>query len=390
MGLLAVVVALLENLKQGRSAGLASSAQGKAFVMLFLVVLASWFVEGYWALTSPLQTYLSFAIFFFVTLSMVNTQARARQVMWAVAVSMFVASLYIIKEYVVYSRIYGAGFRPFGGLFEDSNYYALSAIITIPLVYYLAKTAGTPRVRFCLFISLPLYVLAIGLAMSRGAIVGLVAMLFMTLLLSKYKSRALVIIAVLVVLGLQFAPERLWKRFEDTTITERATFGTSASTTRRWNLIKAGFRMVADHPFKGVGLGNFKARSTYYEPLLGRSGIAHNSYVELAAELGLLALVFFLLIIGFSYRDLFRMRRRLMELNQGALLPNALLVSLTGFVVSGSFLSGQNTKLFWLVVFLTIAIKRYEMSSLEDEREDTTEERAGLERAQSLERSVNY
>jgi O-antigen ligase len=391
VGLLAVVVAILENQRQGRSVGLARSAQGKAFVLLFLIVLASWLLDGYWAFTFPLQTYLSFVIFFFVTLSMVTTEARARQVMWAVTISMFVASLYILKEYVVYSRIYGAGFRPFGGLFEDSNYYALSAIMAMPLIYYLAKITEKGAVRYALYSVFFVFVLAVAFSMSRGGIIGLAAMAFMALILSKHKSRAIALFAVLVILGLYFAPERLWNRFEDTTITTttKSTYGTAASTTRRWNLIKAGGRMISDHPIKGVGLGKFKANSTYYEPLLGRSGIAHSSYVELAAELGLPALILFLLIIMYSYRDLIRMRRRLKELDSDPLLPNALIVSLTGFVVAGTFLSGQNTKLFWLMVFLSIAIKRYELYDLAADKDSEPEERAAFEHPHLIKRSAN-
>ncbi len=139
-----------------------------------------------------------------------------------------------------------------------------------------------------------------------------------------------------------------------------------------------------------MGLGNFKANSTYYEPLLGHKGVAHNSYIELAAELGLPALILFLSIIGFTYRDFFSMRRRLKEADLDPLLPNVLMVALTAYVVAGTFLSGQNTKLFWLLVFLSIAIKRYDMSSLVADLEDSSVESAALERPRTLERSANY
>ncbi|MEE9542887.1 MAG: O-antigen ligase family protein, partial [Thermodesulfobacteriota bacterium] len=325
-----------------------------------------------------------------VTLSMVDSLIRVRQVIWSVTICMLVASLYIIKEYVIYSKIYGAGFRPFGGLFMDTNYYALSAVMAMPLTFYLAKTTKGALFRYGLYFTIFIHVFALGLSMSRGGIVGVVAMLATTIILSKYKSKAFVVIAILIVLGMLLIPERLMERFRSTTITTEASSGTVASTTRRWNLIKAGVRMVAEHPVKGVGLGNFKGLSTYYEPMLGPPGIAHNTFVETAAELGLPALFFFMLIIYFTYRDLLRMRRRSSKDNESVLLLNVLIVSFTGFLISGNFLSGQNTKLFWLVIFLSIAIRRYEITGHVYEYEGPEIKALGLEHAAVPERTPSF
>ncbi|VAV85697.1 hypothetical protein MNBD_DELTA01-1781, partial [hydrothermal vent metagenome] len=102
----------------------------------------------------------------------------------------------------------------------------------------------------------------------------------------------------------------------------------------------------------------FKSLSIVYEPRLTRRFIAHNTYLSIAAELGLPALLFFLAIIAYTYRSLWRLRKILIDDPKLTLLPNVLIVSLSGFVISATFLSAQNTKLFWLLIFLTIALER--------------------------------
>ncbi len=358
VGLLAVVVALSENLKSGRQFRLTESKQGKMFILLLAVVFLSWFMQGYWSLTQSAQMFTSFAIFFFVTLSMVNSAQRARLVMWTVVFCMFLASVDVIRDFRWYYAVYGINVRP-GGLFRDPNYYALSALMVMPFIYYLLKTTTRAILRLGLYAILFVDSVALVLSLSRGAFVGLAGMVLTVILLSKKRSKAFVTLGVVIILVVQFAPDRLWERFSQTRIAEdEATFGTTASTTRRWLLVKAGVAMISDHPIKGVGIGQFKPASVLYEPMLSKPGVAHNTYLEMAAEMGLPALLLFLGIILYTYRDLMRMRRRVKEDPELSLLINALIVSMTGFVVAGNFLSGLNTKLFWLMVFVVIALKR--------------------------------
>ena len=139
--------------------------------------------------------------------------------------------------------------------------------------------------------------------------------------------------------------------------------------------------MITDHPIRGVGIGEFKSASALYEPMLSKPGVAHNTYLEMAAEMGLPALVLFLGIILYTYRDLMRMRRRFKEDPEIFLLTNALIVSLTGFVLAGNFLSALNTKLFWLMVFVVIALKRSLITEDADEFKESNTASRGIEQA---------
>ena len=358
IGLLAVVIALLNNIKTQRGARLAQSVQGKFFLMLLVLVLLSWSLEGYWHFTSHLQVFISFAVFFFVTLSLVNTVDKARLVIWAVVIGMFLASLDVITDYRWMYMTYGNAIRP-GGLFKDPNYFAISVIMALPFAYYLLKTSTREILRFILYGILVLDSVALVLSLSRGAFVGLAGMILIAVLLSKKKTRTSIILGAIILVTMAFAPDRLWNRISETRISQdEPVYGTAASTTRRWHLLSAGLKMVAAKPIQGVGLGKFKSNSIHYEPILGYPGVAHNTYIEFVAELGIPALLLFIGLIFYAYRDLLQIRQRFKDDPDLWLLSTALIVSLTGFVIAGAFVSGGNTKIFWLIIFLTIALKR--------------------------------
>ena len=69
--------------------------------------------------------------------------------------------------------------------------------------------------------------------------------------------------------------------------------------------------MVEDKPVTGVGSGNFnvssihyllvsRARSSATSSSSTRPKVAHNSYLQVLAELGIVGLALFLTIIGFA------------------------------------------------------------------------------------------
>jgi len=74
---------------------------------------------------------------------------------------------------------------------------------------------------------------------------------------------------------------------------------------RRWLLVSA-VRAVAEHPWVGVGLGNY--RPGLFAPpdappdVVHHAGKAHNQYLTLAAEAGLPAAILYLVLLGFCWR----------------------------------------------------------------------------------------
>jgi O-antigen ligase len=127
----------------------------------------------------------------------------------------------------------------------------------------------------------------------------------------------------------------------------------------RSELLEAGLRMFGDHMWFGVGVGNYK-------PLIGAYAgsdvelkhLAHNTYLEVAAEQGLFGLSLFLMILGLTLRSLRRTRK------QGAASRDVLVstaagaieIGLLGGAVAMLFLSALHVRLFWFMVALSACL----------------------------------
>ena len=119
--------------------------------------------------------------------------------------------------------------------------------------------------------------------------------------------------------------------------------------------------MFLAHPLTGVGLGSFKqSANDYADP--GRdsrlNNIAHNTYVELAAETGVPGIFLFLGVLYFSFRSAAKSRKLALKY-QMPFLPEAALgirAGLIGYMVAAFFISAQYQKLLWMVIFLSCAM----------------------------------
>ena len=115
--------------------------------------------------------------------------------------------------------------------------------------------------------------------------------------------------------------------------------------------------MVKAHPWVGIGLGNFKPLMTRYaDPEDKIDTIAHNTYIEVAAELGLPALIVFLAIFVAAYEALGQVRRRAPGPNLLHQAAFGMQAGLVGYAVSMFFLSAEYQKLLWLVIFLSMCL----------------------------------
>jgi hypothetical protein len=122
---------------------------------------------------------------------------------------------------------------------------------------------------------------------------------------------------------------------------------------------KAGLRMIAAHPLDGVGIGNFKVlMPRYVDSDVKNDTIAHNSYLEVAAEMGIPQLLIFLGIMFFSGRSFEQIRRRVKHSGPKFVYKAALGLEagLAGYAVGALTISAEYQKLFWLVLCLSMCL----------------------------------
>ena len=116
-----------------------------------------------------------------------------------------------------------------------------------------------------------------------------------------------------------------------------------------------GWAMFTDNPILGVGVGNFNANFDHYASLLGLSheaGSAHNLYLEIAAERGIIGLLSFLMIIISTFAVLIRTKAASLDKNMMEMVHicEALITSLVGYLFAATFLHDTNIRYLWLLL----------------------------------------
>lgn len=213
----------------------------------------------------------------------------------------------------------GGALRAFGH-FDQPNPFAGYLTTIVPLAGCMALCRANPRLlRWLAVGALGLMVIGIGLSQSRGAWLGaFVAAVCLLLLWSRFTRRLLLPCAVAGVLMLALAvsgalPASITDRLGQT-IEYFGVFDvrTVEVTSDNWAVVErmahwqAGWYMFLDHPWLGVGAGNYaQAYPDYYvsswlEPL----GHAHNYYLNMLAELGVVGGGLLLLLLGVAFSQL--------------------------------------------------------------------------------------
>jgi O-antigen ligase len=325
--------------------------QARLFIVFSLMAAASYLFKGLSRAleVSPLLSYVSFLLLFLITSTVVDSLNRLRWVMLVAIGSVAFASLYMVREWQNYHNLY-ADFRP-GWVVGDPNYFTISALLTLPLAFHLMLGSRCRWERVFCAGCLLVTVLAVTLGASRGGFLGLVAAFLFVIWHSRARLRNLVVAVSLVLpLSLLVPISPLGRLLHP----NRGDQGAEDSRTVVW---QAGLRMMAAHPIVGIGLGNFKPLVQGYEQgNLNVESIAHNTYVEIGAEMGLPALFVFLGILFSSYRSLGHVRAFRAKQPFAWQAALGLQAGLLGAAVAVFFVSGQYQKLLWLAIFLSMCM----------------------------------
>jgi O-antigen ligase len=125
----------------------------------------------------------------------------------------------------------------------------------------------------------------------------------------------------------------------------------------RVEIWKRGLRMIKEDPFTGVGIGNFTTADGLMRTLPGRWMNAHNSPLQVAAEIGLLGFVFYIVLLVRMFRTSNQLRKAPPDKDM-ALIGNALVLTFIGYAVTGFFLHAGFATIFYILIVLTIAADR--------------------------------
>jgi len=186
----------------------------------------------------------------------------------------------------------------YAGAGADPNELGLTLVLSLPMAYYLFTTARTWRGRIFWLLPIPLCLIGVVLTVSRGAFISTaIALLCISLwhVTSSPRMRFAPLIAgiLLLVVGLASAPDANLKRYAS--IRDELFTGRVGNRTKIW---RAGMELFRQRPLTGIGTGTFAYAS---EPLLGKDLVAHNVYVSVLTETGIIGFLIFSLALGMFF-----------------------------------------------------------------------------------------
>ncbi len=358
LGILCLGAAIYEMLRTGKCPPLSGLPTSFWYLAYFLIAMASFLVrDGAKAFEAdPFMFTLSTFSLFVVTTTMVSSPKRLRWSVLVALASVAWGSLYVIRQWQHFHGIY-PGFRTWGGLAGDPNYYAVTVVMWVPLIVFWL-TSQRPRWEKwfcigCLMVTLVGFILAA----SRGGLLGLSGALIFLILNTRHKVRNFALVALLMI-PIIFAPgESAFNRLF------HPSQGDEESSTFRLELWEAARNSFVEHPLFGVGMG-------HYRPVVVRQGVevdlpfhvAHNTYVGLIADLGLAGIIPFLGILISSFLNLRKVARRTKARGQFLLHQVAigLQAGLLGYAICAFFLSTLWQQVFWFAVFLSMCLPKLE------------------------------
>ena len=255
------------------------------------------------------------------------------------------------------------------GQIGEKNRYAQVMLMLVPLGMF--RVWGERKLTMRVLAGMLTALIALGavLAFSRGAAVGFVLMLAIMVFMRYIKIYQVAIIIVGLVLLLAAVPQYgqrltslqdLAGLFSDTADTSVAS--SDGATRSRLTEMGAALYVFLDHPVLGVGPGLFPNYYQDYSELVGLRTLnedrqAHNLYLSIAAETGLLGIGCFLYILYVSLRNLARARKRwAKDQPESSNMATAYMLSIVTYLTTGLFLHFAFIRYFWLIMALAGAV----------------------------------
>ncbi len=303
----------------------------------------------------------------FIFMVMVASSIRSlHDVEWLILTFMVGA-----MTYTSVSLIEGAGKERLAGAgYYDANDFALLLVCAVPFAVYFLRGQVSRRRRLAATLGLILFVVALMRTVSRGGFLGFIAVGFYILFHFRALSRfsrwgAVVGGAAILAIG---ASDAYWERISTILNPEQDYNLSESNPSGRMEIWKRGLGYMLSSP---VGVGPFafphaegRSEISLHREELGigfKWSAAHNSFVQIGAELGVVGLVLFVAAFWICVRQL----RRLASShdppaagleNSTAAMAQALIAALIGFIVAGSFVSFAYSALIYFLFGITLGL----------------------------------
>lgn len=290
------------------------------WLLAYVVVqVVSVYYGGVVSMLRQLQYWEVIPIFVAISLLSLRDAAALRKYVWGTIIGSSFVILYGVYASVAHTPL-AVSFHDAAvayGLYDNPNDYTFIIIMVLPFVFLYLRICRNRWQRLILVASLIGSVTAIVLSLSRGGMLALVLeVLLLVWLTTKGKRRSMTLAMILIVGTIGSVHQFSAREAADA----GSNYTAQVAADSRFELWHAAIACFKAHPFLGVGSGQFMWVAYEYASINhdDRDKPAHNSYIDVLANTGLLGFGSFMGMLIGAWR-LFRGARLADALGDGVI-----------------------------------------------------------------------
>jgi len=292
-----------------------------------------------------------------VTMMLFQDRTKLRLLLWVIALSL---GFYGVKA-GVWGILTGGQHRfdgPEGSFLEGNTNIGLALVMNLPILWYLREDESRSWLRWTLLGACALSIVAILVTYSRGAFLGLVAVLGMLALRGRNKAAGVFILCVTALVIALLLPEQWSQRME--TIQGYEQDNSSMERIDAWTF---AWRVGVESPLVGAGFRCFTPEmyQRYYPESRNYRVDAHSIFFQVLAEHGFTGLILFATLLVCAVLSLERIKsitRGHREHAWAHAYAQMLQACFVGYIVCGLFLSRSYFDLFYQLLAVAVVLKR--------------------------------
>jgi O-antigen ligase len=303
------------------------------------------------------------AILLFIVFSAVRERRQVLWVLWAFVLGAVFSALIGLGGATAAEEVGSSETLRLSGGIGDPN--ELAAIIVPAIVIAVGLIAVTRQLllRFALFTSIAILALALFWTQSRGGLVAMAATLVLGPALAGTARPRVIAFA----LSLGALAVTYFTLFAPPAQLTRVTSFDDGGGTGRPDLWAISIEMYRDHPYVGLGAGNFVDIEPRYatrdidlrrvDLIVDTPKGAHNTYLHTLTELGIVGMALLALVLLSCLVTLFRSARALerSDREELGLLGRAVGIGLVGMLAAFTFISAVHNQQLWLLLGVAVA-----------------------------------
>ncbi len=247
--------------------------------------------------------------------------------------------------------------------FPNCNILGIYLSALTPFIFGLGCFYSKGRSKLFMFIVSVLGLIGVCLTLSRGAGLGVyLAILFLSIAMKK-KSLILFLVGILVVFPF-VVPKNIKQWAKEVNYNPLVLMCNQD----RISIYSNTINMIKHHPFIGVGVNTFSKNYGKYKTEQAEKyaptpdGIyAHNSYLQMGGEIGLLGLLAFILFLFQVFRQSFRLERKSDD-KYLKIIAISLVASIVAYLVNSltetSLYYPRVVMIFWYLIGVSLSLNR--------------------------------